>query len=719
MRTRLGLWLALVALAVTACSDTTEPTAADGPLPEELAVGPEDAEYGKAFFEPATQAGAKEDSIYGAKGLPVSVDGSAAAVWEVRNQWADTDTREAKRAGIAWGADSGLNWDQKYAAWVQSMRPVQGHNGYTTFELNTPYGKTLPAPAIECAETALFLRAAFASWYALPFFVEASDASGRIYLGHFGFKKADGSNYGNTPNFKDRYKDYSDRAETWEANGWPSDTRLRERKLGGSQDDFQPFLFDGARAGAYFDEAFLNKRTGWFMIYLLSYFGSVNLAGSANTFNVDPRGIQAGDPLVKRWQRQGIGHVYVVKSVEPLQGDRVAAEVVSGSMPRRQPKWEDAGQSQSAFTSDYAGGPGENWDGEAYAKLGGGLKGWRTAVNKSGRWTNVVPSAREQHFIDSGNQQAIADRIETFNSILGQLSPEEKLAVVTTQIEEARNHLRRYPASCSARERRERAFDALYDLMEVEYGRRRTQVDAEYRILEDFVFPEMIYNRSKTCCWNSSTSAMHEIIMLKAQADTEDHTAQACHAPTAFYARDGGYDVFKAYATELGRAGEWVAWSADETCPQANVASDTEAEHEWTPFCEVGEAVLNGGGAEPPAPAGGDAFEPNDARGNAVAVDAGRIEASGCAGDKDFYAVEIDGSGTLELGLAFRHAEADLDLFLYNPQGDKVESSTSTSDREDVSHTVSAGTWVVEVQVYGGRVNVDGCAGYTLDISAP
>ena len=34
---------------------------------------------------------------------------------------------------------------------------------------------------------------------------------------------------------------------------------------------------------------------------------------------------------------------------------------------------------------------------------------------------------------------------------------------------------------------------------------------------------------------------------------------------------------------------------------------------------------------------------------------------------------------TLKLDLAFSHAEADLDLFLYDPQGDKVDSSTSTS----------------------------------------
>ena len=75
--------------------------------------------------------------------------------------------------------------------------------------------------------------------------------------------------------------------------------RLRKRRLGGSQDDEQPALGEGAHAGTYFDEIFLNKRTGYFMIYLLSYFGSINLADPSNTYNVKAKSILPGDVLIK------------------------------------------------------------------------------------------------------------------------------------------------------------------------------------------------------------------------------------------------------------------------------------------------------------------------------------------------------------------------------------------------------------------------------------
>ena len=38
-------------------------------------------------------------------------------------------------------------------------------------------------------------------------------------------------------------------------------------------------------------------------------------------------------------------------------------------------------------------------------------------------------------------------------------------------------------------------------------------MDAQYRIFEDYVFAELEYTESKTCCWNSSNSAMFQIAM--------------------------------------------------------------------------------------------------------------------------------------------------------------------------------------------------------------
>lgn len=558
-----------------------------------IAPGAEDPELGKSLFEPAAAPDAKEDSLQGRRGPPVTADDSDTAVWEVWNDWEDTDTPDARKAGIAWPADSGLTWDEKYALWIRSMKKIDSTSYFQTYELTTPYGKTLPAPALECAETSIFLRATFASWYHLPFFLEASDRHGnRIYLGHFGFRTADGR-YADTPRFAVAYSDYSDRAATWRTEGWPTDEKLRRRRLGGSQDDFQDFLFEGARAGAYFDEIFLNKRVGYFMIYALSYFGSVNLADPRNTFNLAPEAVREGDTLLERWQRRGIGHTLVVKNVTRHAPDALEVELISGSMPRRQGKWESASASKSYFVHPATGGPRTNGDGEVYAKLGGGLKRWRVARAIDGRWTNVVPEADREVFIDAGDTEAIAARLATFERILREVTPEEKREVLLQKIEDARAHLRRYPASCAARTRREEAFEALYDLESEAFERTRSMVDRDYRRLEDYVLAELEYEKSKTCCWNSSTAAMYEIIMLKAARDLQDaEAAGECREPPVFMNQDGGYEAFAAFAAEIGRADEWVEWSEDEPCPQRDVLDDTPVEAGWTPWCEVGEEVL-------------------------------------------------------------------------------------------------------------------------------
>jgi hypothetical protein len=706
-RPTLSLLVGLLAFNLTACGDET---AADDAVGPDLETGiAEDPEYGKAIFGPAVDADSKEDSFNGRQGLPTSVDRGSAAVWEVRNKWADTNTAEARKAGMAWPANSGLTWDEKYNRWVESMEKIDGHNYGETFQLTTPYGKSLPAPAIECAETALFLRAAFASWYGLPFFVEAADRDGRIYLGHFGFLRADGSRYSSTPAFKSSYRDYSDRADTWARDGWPSDPTLRKRKLGGSQDDFQPFLGDGARAGTYFDEMFLNKRTGYFMVYLLSYFGSINLASPANLYNLKPEFTRAGDVLVKRYGRTGIGHVYVVKHAERGE-DFFEVELVSGSMPRRQPKWEDAGQSRYALTAHEGGGSevADSATGETYADYGGGIKRWRTPVVQSGRWVNIVPVADQGTFVDASDKTAIGSRPDRFGEILGSLSPEQKRDTLLQTIEAQREHLRRLPASCSARQRREEAFDKLYDVMEAEFGQRRAEVDKAYRMLEDYALPEMVYERSKTCCWNSSTAAMFEIVMQKASEDTEDHSAGECREPTPFYARDGGFDHFKAYAQRIGRGGEWVAWSADETCPQANVTDDTEAEHDWTPWCEIGETILGGGSA--PVGAGDDEHEPNNAAASAAVIAAGTYELTLCGGDEDWF--RLSTRGGVKVTVEFSHARGDIDVQL-SKGSTRVASSASTDDREVVEGT-GAGDYTVRVYHYG---QVEGCQPYTLRAS--
>lgn len=615
-------------------------------------------------------------------------------VWEINNQWEDKTTTAAKEAGLAWGANSGLNWDQKYVKWVKSLPRINstgGYNTYSTYSITNPYGKTLPAPALECAETAYFLRATFASWYKLPFYVETVDSSGRrVFLGHFGFRTST-SRYGNTPNFKRSYQDHRNLSAQAIAANWPQDSSLRGKKLG--DDDLQLFLGADVHMGVYLDEMFLNKRVGHFMVYLLTWFGSINLASTRNTYNLKPEAIQEGDVLLERWQRTGIGHTLVVKNVEALDGGHFDAELVSGSMPRRQGVWESAASSKYYFTLQATGGTGTNADGEEYAKLGGGIKRWRVTKKVSGKWRNTFMDADRSSWINSGDYAAIAARPGTFEEILGNLTPQQKRDVYLANIQAKRQHLEDHPASCSARIAREDNFEKLYELMHTHFGKTRAQVDQLYRTLADYVFAELTYNRSKTCCWNGTTRAMYNIIMEYAQSMV--NAGGTCHAPPVFKAVSGGYDVFKQYAISTGRGNQWVSWSEDESCPQRDTQNDEEADHEWAAYCDV----LGGGGT-------GDAcsnMEPNENQGQAQTVQDGTdASVAICDNDEDWYKLVLSGSSEVTVEILFSHSNGDLDLALKSSQGSQLAISQSSSDNEKIVKTLAAGTYYVRVYGYNG-----------------
>ncbi len=699
----LSLPLALILLSA-GCSDEGA-DAAGASADDGAVVAAGEDEYGRLRLDPVPE-GAKEDAAVGRKGLPTSVDDSPTQVWAVRHAWADRTSSDAKAAGIAWPANSGLDWNEKFAAWVEGMGRIAGHDTYyETFELTTPWGRRLPAPSLECAETAIFLRVTFASWYGLPFFMEARDGAGKpLYFGHFGVR-TDAGRYGKTPNYKTQYKDYSSRsAADLERLGWPSDAALRERAIPGRAVDLQPALGADLHAGAYFDEVYLNKRVGYFMTLLLAYFGSVNLADAANAFHLQPEAIRAGDVLIERWQRQGIGHVLVLKHVEPIEGDRLDAQLVSGSMPRRQPKWEDGASSKRTFTLEECGGRGETSDGDAYATLGGGVRRWRSAEAVAGRWTNVVPEADRSVWISDRDLEAVAARPERFESLLGEASPDEKRQVFLSLIDQAREHLRRYPASCSARTRREEAFAALYELNAQHFGVDAAQTDREHRQLEDYVFAELEYNQSKTCCWNSSTAAMYEIIMDLNSTRVYDEETQQCTPPLVFKAREGGYDAFLEHAKALGREAEWVAWSEDEPCSQRNINEDQETELLAQPFCDIHRAVL-----DLPEPSRcPDTFEGNDRQDRAAALELGSYpELEVCDGVDDWYALQgVVAGDELRVVVDFVHADGDLDLEAYDAAGGSLGSSTSSNDGESLDLKVPEdGGAFVRVFGYNGAGN--------------
>jgi hypothetical protein len=352
-----------------------------------------------------------------------------------------------------------------------------------------------------------------------------------------------------------------------------------------------------AHAGAYFDQIFLNKRVGYYLMLHLTYFGSINLADSAHTFNIKPEAVLPGDVLLERWQKRGIGHTLVVmrrtdlgtQTIDGVELPQIEAELVSGSMPRRQPMWDSPAASKRYFVDETTGG-------EGFETLGGGIKRFRIAKPISGRYTNVVPKDSQDAWINSRAYELIKERPETFQRILATLSPEEKVEALLQIIESKREHLRRLPASCSARIAREDAFEELYKVAKEALGMDRDEVDRRFRNLEDYVLARLVYEKSKTCCWNSTTPAMFEIIMEHARTEMNDPETGECREVSVFMNRDDsgdGYQLFKDFAEAMDRSDEWVAWSDDETCPQAGVAEDTEDEHAWAPFCSVQAEILN------------------------------------------------------------------------------------------------------------------------------
>jgi hypothetical protein len=522
-----------------------------------------------------------------------------------------------------------------------------------------------------------------------------------VYFGHFGARTKT-QRYKSTPLYASWYKDYSSWSpEKLAAQGWPKDQKLRERGLYGGGDDMD-WLAPGAVAGTYFDEVHLNKRVGHFLRLILAYFGSMHLGDSRNTFNLEPTSVRAGDVLVERWQRSGIGHTLVVKEMRPLGAGQLEVEVVSGSMPRRQPKWEDPVATKSYFVNNYTGGVGEAANGEPYAALGGGLKRFRVTKNIGGYWTNTWMAEDESSWISDSDHAAIAARPAIFGQILGEASPDQNRSSLLAMIEDKRNHLRNYPASCSARERREEAFDELYVLMQDHFATTPAETDAQYRIFEDYVFTELDYPLSKTCCWNSTTAAMFQIVM--------DYNASLqqnqCVEPVVFRCHDGGYQVFADYAAATGRAALWKPWSEDETCAQRDVQNDTELGGAQVAFCGLGD-----GGPVAPGGCSDDGYEDNDSASAASLVSEGaHAGLMVCSGDDDHYRIDVPAGGALSVTVSFDHADGDIDVSLHQG-GAEIASSASVGNVEKVTAQGGGSYWL---RIYGYQ---GAQAAYALDIA--
>jgi hypothetical protein len=558
--------LCLVLVAFSACTDA-----------------PSDDTDNVTELDPGPPLG-KEDSA-GIAALSATADYSDSQAWTVKNQWEDTTTADAKLAGMAWPANSGLNWDQKYAAWVGSFQQVPSiDTWFKTVTISTPFGKSVPGPKVDCADLALLLRISFAAWYHLPIYLVGYDGNTRVYFGHFGVRTAAGP-WHDAPLFP-QYKDYSNETPAQYGASWPKDTVLRGRGI--SSGDDLPFLGAGAREGAFLDEIHLNKRAARLVLFAQAYLGSHNMVDSQNTFNLVPESVHTGDVLMFARSPSVDGHTTIVTRVDQLDAGRMQLQSIYGNDPPAQPAWQDPGSTRSLFTDNEGGGPVLNtpYGGTTlYSHLNGGLKRFRVAKVKNGKWFNTWMNADEASWINDTDYTKIGARIATFAGLLNDGDPTAQRDQLLSVIAEKRAYLQDHPSSCAARTGREDAFTSLYGLMEDKFGMDHTAVDNLYRTsIEDYIFQPLDYSKSRTCCWNHTTNKMYAVIA----AYVASLQMGNCVTPPVFMLKSNSYDPFASYAQTTGHGTEWVPWTQDEDCAAAGATDDVVIPvTNLTPWCSL------------------------------------------------------------------------------------------------------------------------------------
>ena len=149
--------------------------------------------------------------------------------------------------------------------------------------------------------------------------------------------------------------------------------------------------------------------------------------------------------------------------------------------------------------------------------------------------------------------------------------------------------------------------------------------------------------------------------------------------PTVFMNRadsGDGFELFRQHAVSLGRGAEWVAWSADESCPWSTIAEATIAEADHTAFCDL----PGGGVVEPVDPPVGGATVEMDFAGGDIPDDntTGLVVTvqSTAPGELLGAALDVDITHTWN---------GDLEIELVHPDGTRVTlKEPDSSDEDDV-----------------------------------
>ena len=513
-------------------------------------------------------AGTSQDAVRETIAGP-AVKTTDAEAWKATNTWAG----KTAEAGEGWDANSGLTWEEKFQKWMSKFPIVDGRSTKTV-RIKNPQGKELDAAVLECADQGIFFRYVFSAFYKLPFYMTGWVNGKTVYMGHFGVVDKNGDPVSGFPSYSTRYKDNEG---SWRAGQpWPKDTALRARDAG-YPDSHEGIWVDGqtlpadAHFGTYLDELFLNKRAGHLLAIMVAYYGSGNIADGANSFQLAGKALKGGDMLLERWQKEGIGHTMPIIRVEPNDdGTTMKAWGVQGYMPARQAELLLPERFHAQFKNDYCGGEGQTYDTPPveYVTLGGGLRRWRTPINKDGRWSNDVPVADRADYIEDTNLDALRERFKNWDNVLRTGTPEEAYSIAQDNLKAARDKLKMKPASCSSRSLRESSWNQLIEAGQ-KIGKTESDIRSDNKDLSDFVFAELIYNQSKTCCWLKPAEEQYGVIMDYAQKEQDDAAAaNTCKAPTVFRQTDGNYDIWKNFAQTQGKT--WLDWTQDEDpCPAA------------------------------------------------------------------------------------------------------------------------------------------------------
>ncbi|MFH1811761.1 MAG: PPC domain-containing protein [Pseudomonadota bacterium] len=105
-----------------------------------------------------------------------------------------------------------------------------------------------------------------------------------------------------------------------------------------------------------------------------------------------------------------------------------------------------------------------------------------------------------------------------------------------------------------------------------------------------------------------------------------------------------------------------------------------------------------------------DANENNDTQATARSLPSNNFNGQICAGDDDYYKVDLSAGETLVVDLIFTHSQGDLDMRLLDPAGAIMVSSTTGTDNERISFPVRlSGMYAIRIYGYGGAENA-----YTL-----